>query len=184
MSSPDPLPVPADLQASIEQLIASAVQGSHARYDDRLARVLRQTLADIESQQAALAAMADRIRTALDDDGTPDPVDAEPETDPAIDVPTPAAEHPEQAERDPHELDVIAHGTTLAQASGLQLLLRGMSEVADLQTRQFVNGELRLHATMAKAIDAPALRTWLDAHHGMITTFADDVIEIGFNDPV
>lgn len=177
MSSTDPLLVAADLRASIEQLIATTMQQSRTNHDQRLTALLEETLRELETQQTALATMAERIRVALIETESP----IEPEVVPAIPVPASWSVVTPNAILDADELDVIAHGATLSHASGLQALLRGMSEVTELQTRQFVNGELRLHAAMAASLDTQALSTWLEANNGAIITLADDVIEISFS---
>lgn len=177
MSSSDPLFVAADLRASIEQLIATAMQQSRTNHDQRLTALLEETLRELETQQSALATMAERIRVALSE---PEPA-ANPAPAPAIPVPASPSRVTPNAVLKANEVDVIAHGATLSHASGLQSLLRGMPEVTELQTRQFVNGELRLHAAMAASLDTQALRTWLETNNGTITTLADDVIEITFS---
>ncbi|MCO5216248.1 MAG: hypothetical protein M9953_01610 [Thermomicrobiales bacterium] len=179
MSSSDPLHVAADLRASIEQLIATAMQQSRTNHDQQLTALLKETLRELETQQSALAVMAERIRVALSESE----VEPTAESEPASAIPIPAATSiiAPNAILEASEVDVIAHGATLSHASGLQSLLRGMTEVTELQTRQFVNGELRLHAAMAASLDTQALSSWLEANNGTIITLADDVIEIAFS---
>ncbi|MCA9834556.1 MAG: hypothetical protein KC435_11440 [Thermomicrobiales bacterium] len=179
MSSSESLP---NLHASIQQLIADAVRQTRSSGDDSaLHGVLQETLTDLESQQTAMAVTIERLRAALAAQDAPKatPADEPPlsiETVPTVETPTVLATD----DRGAHELDVIAHGASLANASGLQAFLREMPAVDAVQTRQFVNGELRLHAEMKSALDRAALGAWLDANEGKILTVTDTVVEMSF----
>ena len=96
-------------------------------------------------------------------------------------VPVEVSATPAQ-DRGPHELDVIAHGANFGKAQGLQQFLRGRDEVDGAQTREFVNGELRLHLSLSSGLDMTALGDWLTAHGGELVTSTDSVIEIRFGD--
>lgn len=182
MSSSESLP---NLQASIEQLITDAVRQARAEGSDgdaALHVVLQETLTDLETQQTAMAATIDRLRTALAVPVAQAPVPTNvvattaPEPVPTVATPTVQT----QDDRGAHELDVIAHGASLANASGLQAFLRTMPTVSSVQTRQFVNGELRLHAEMTAALDRNALNTWLGENGGKVLTVTDAVVEMSF----
>ena len=183
MPSSESLP---NLHDSIEQLIANAVEQARATSTAQAAAcraAIEETLIELEAQQAALARSIERLRAALaveaasaDDSAAsaPAPASAETETD---DIPT-NTPTPIAAAR---ELDVIAHGASLAHAAGLQQLLRALPSVDAVQTRQFVNGELRLQTVVRGAVDREGLTTWLAANGGDLLTVSDSVVEIVFN---
>lgn len=183
MSSSESLP---NLQASIEQLIADAVRQARADGSDgdaALRMVLQETLTDLEAQQTAMVTTIDRLRTALavpvaQESVATNAAAATIAPDPVPTVATPTVQT--QDDRGAHELDVIAHGALLANASGLQAFLRTMPAVSSVQTRQFVNGELRLHAEMTAALDRNALNTWLGENGGKVLTVTDTVVELSF----
>lgn len=210
MSASESSPLTSRVHQSLEQLIAETVRQStelHEREGENLKAAMRSALAEIETSRLAMDRAAETLRAALGDEPASAPVSPaiEPETEvsapvehtlvesttPTVqdDVQQPAEPSPESAQtvaqsenRGPHELDIIAHGATITRAAGLQSLLRAADEVSSVQTRQFVNGELRLHAEMTRTIDLEALTTWLNENGGRVATTTDRVIEIHFAD--
>lgn len=193
MSASESAPVASSLHQSIEQLIAESLKQSESLHEaekQRLTAALYTALGEIEAGQQALAHAAAALRAALD--GEKETSDEAPvvenEPEPAIEEPMPPAEEPVPVEvsatpakdRGPHELDVIAHGANFGNAQGLQQFLRGRDEVEGAQTREFVNGELRLHLSLSSGLDMTALGNWLTAQGGELVTATDSVIEIRF----
>lgn len=189
MSSSESIPNPASLQASIEQLIADAVRQSSSAAspeNNALRAVLEATLTDIEAQQAALATTAERLRTALvpaDTNTATESVTMSPSIATSVDGDSEEPDAPAAIAENagPHTLDVIAHGATLAAASGLQSLLRTMPAVGSVQTRQFVHGELRLLVEMTSNLDSESLEAWLTDNDGRLASATSAVVEIRFN---
>lgn len=192
MSASESSPFAANLHESIEQLVAETVrqsQTTHEEEQQRLRNALESALTEIESGQAALHRAAETLRAALIspvtevpstqvlDDSTTDPPSPG-----AIAVPETAAIVAVDSTPGPHELDVIAHNVTISIATGLQSMLRERPEVASAQTREFVNGELRLKLEMKTSLDIDALKTWITDHNGQITTHTESVIELRFGD--
>ena len=192
MSASQSAPAASDLHDSIDQLLAEAEKRGRAAADAdlyHLTTALQTALDDIVNSQQVLARTADVLRTALGINPTapvtaavieaavvPDPTikeeipgfgDGEPDPKP---VP----------ERGDHEMDVIAHHASIGTASGLQAMLRARSEVKSAQTREFVNGELRLQLHLRNSLDIGALNAWLSEHTGALVTQTDSVIEIRF----
>lgn len=193
MSASESLPGVSSLHQSIEQLIAETVKQSQTTHEaerQKLTAALSGALSDIEQGQQALSRAAETLRAALGDDEESIAIApaAEAVDEPANDESAPEAAQPAPVEvsptpatdRGPHELDVIAHGASIGNASGLQSLLRGRPEVESAQTREFVNGELRLHLALTSGLDTDALGTWLGEHSGELVTSTDSVIEIRF----
>lgn len=190
MSASESSPLTSNLQESIEHLIAETVrnsQSSHEEEKQQLRVALQTALAEIEAGQASLNRAADTIRAAL---GTPATVSAT--IDVADDVVDEAPAPPEviaveppkvlPAEIGPHQMDVIAHDVTIGIASSLQSLLRERPEVTNAQTREFVNGELRLKLDLASGLDMSVLDEWIAAHSGRITSSTASVLELRFDD--
>lgn len=196
MSASERSPLTSQVHQSIEQLIAETVrqsQSAHVREREALVAGVKQALAEIESSQLALERAATALRSALGDPtaaapetrgGEVDEAVAPNDTDLATEETTTPADSmtAELQDRGPHELDVIAHGASIARASGLQALLRGREEVRSVQTREFVNGELRLHTDLHSALNMAALHTWLKENGGRVSTTTDAVVEISFAD--
>jgi uncharacterized phage infection (PIP) family protein YhgE len=193
MSASDSAPVTTSLHQSIEQLIAESLKQSQSLHEaekQRLTAALSAALGDIEAGQQAFARAAETIRAALngEEEAAPETTVEEPVTEPVNDEPMPPAEEPVPVEvsanpasdRGPHELDVIAHGASIDNAIQLQTLLRERPQVTSAQTREFVNGELRLHLSLESGMDLAALGDWLAAHSGQLVTSSDSVIEIRF----
>ncbi len=181
------------LHQTIEQLIAENRKQSdavHQAEKQRLTAALSTALEEIEASQQALARAAETIRAALEEKGeeiSAAPAE-EPAPTPADNEPMPPAEEPVPVEvsttlaeeRGPHELDVVAHAASIDNAKQLQTLLRERPEVESAQTREFVNGELRLHLSLKSGLDMSALGDWLAAHSGELVTVTAAVIEIRF----
>lgn len=196
MSASQSAPATSDLHDSIDQVLAEAEKRGRAAADadlHHLTTALQTALDDIVSSQQALARTADALRTALgihpttpvneeltdaaiEVAGDRDPVNKE---DPAVfeDVEPNSVALPDRGE---HELDVIAHHASIGTASGLQAMLRARSEVKSAQTREFVNGELRLQLHLRNGLDISALSAWLSENAGALVTQTDSVIEIRF----
>lgn len=186
MSAPESSPLVADLQESIEHLIVETVRRSQTGQDEEnqtLRAALQTALADIEQGQKAIAKAADTLRSALGE-GEPTrvvaaaAVEAIPPT--VTEVPAPVVETNTISGNGPHDLDVIAHDVTIGIATSLQSLLRERPEVADAQTREFVNGELRLQLRMSSGLDTQVLNDWIGQHGGRITTQTPSVLELRF----
>lgn len=193
MSASESSPIVANLHESIEHLIAETVRQSHVSHEEEkqaLRDALQSVLGDIEASQLAMQRAADRLRAVIDAPApetsapvpTSEPVADEPATTPE-DTET-ATEQPAQTPvvAGPHELDVIAHDVSISIASGLQSLLRARPEVTSAQTREFVNGELRLKLDMASGLDMAELEQWIGTHNGRITAQTDSVLELRFGD--
>lgn len=192
MSASEPAADTANLQATIEQLIAETVRRSQTDQDAekvRLKAAMKVAATEIETAQSAMNRALNALHDALNEKthdetvievplveahhaATPDP---EPE---ATTEPAAAAEPVE--ELGPHRLDLIAHDVTISVASGLQSLLRGRPEVKSAQTREFVNGELRLDLEMTSGLDMEAFTAWIEQHGGRIATQTPSVIELRF----
>lgn len=192
MSASEPAADTANLQATIEQLIAETVRRSQTDQDAekvRLKAAMKVAATEIETAQSAMNRALNALHGALNEKSHDETVievplveahhtvttDAEPE---AITEPAAAAEPVE--ELGPHRLDLIAHDVTISVASGLQSLLRGRPEVKSAQTREFVNGELRLDLEMTSGLDMKAFTAWIEQHGGRIATHTPSVIELRF----
>lgn len=179
-----------NLQSSIEQLIAESLRRSQSSQDAELVQLksaMRQAQAEIETAHAAMGRAREALRKALGDDEIDDlvievplvEVQNQPEaiTGQVSEVATPA---PVPMAEGPHQLDLIAHDVTIGLATGLQAFLRSRPEVTSAQTREFVNGELRLELEMASAPDMDALNAWIGEHQGRIANQTASVIELRF----
>lgn len=190
-----------NLHKSIEQLIAETVRQSQSNHEAeklRLSEALKNALVDIEASQASLTKAAGTLREALGEQPatiaevetvTEEVAETSPEAAPQLEVVQPAVATPEVGptsapadDRGPHEMDVIAHNVTIANATGLQSWLRGRDEVANAQIREFVAGELRLHLDLTSGLEMTAFKQWLGEHAGDIVTSTDKVLEIRFTD--
>lgn len=200
MSASESSPITTDLQESIEQLVAETVRRSQVDHDEeskRLRAALQEALNEVEAGQAAMNKAADLLRTALqapapvtgsaeaNDSATAtvdSPSDDETEvsqTPQAAESPAPSTETPETG---PHEMDVVAHDVTIGIASSLQTWLRERPEVVSAQTREFVNGELRLKLDLSSALDMTTFSEWIAEHKGRIATSTSSVVELRFGD--
>lgn len=195
MTAPESSSLPQDLQESIEQLIAETVRRSKSGHEEevqQLRSVLNAALEEVEVSQAALERAAATLRAAI---STPEESRPEPEAEEEVDqvvgeAPAPTEEAAAQPAPDgqdqaaeatgPHELDVIAHNVQMDIATGLQAMLRGRPEVTSAQTRQFVNGELRLKLHMESSLHLPAIQNWVAERNGRIGTHTATVLELEF----
>lgn len=193
MSASESSPLSANLQESIGQLIADAVRQSQADNlgdNQELKAAMAIALEEIAASKAALNRAEEVLRNAL---GTGEPeVTAEAEPAPVDEVveevPAPSEAATEQstavvsesAEANPHELDIIAHRVDIDTAMNLQSMLRGRPEVTSAQTREFANGELRLHLSMGSRMDMAAFTEWVEGRKGTFGTQTDSVIELDF----
>lgn len=195
MSASESSPLPQDLQESIEQLIAETVRRSKTGHEEELQHLrgaLKAALDEVEASQAALERAAATLRTAI-----AAPADVQPDAAPDAEVDQVVGEAPEPTEAEaaepepdgqeqpadvagPHELDVIAHDVQMDIATGLQTMLRGRPEVKSAQTRQFVNGELRLKLQMESSLDLPTVQEWVAERNGRIGTHTAAVLELQF----
>ena len=197
MSASESSPLAAHLQESIELLVAETVRRSHTTQEEeqqKLREAVAQALIDIEAGQAAMNRAATNLRAALEATVTEDvseDVSTSPSSDGHIPITDSIAHATPEPEAEPiatrqevgaHGLDVIAHDVAIGMATNLQALLRVRPEVRSAQTREFVNGELRLHLEMESGLDTAALAAWLAEHNGRIATQTDSVIEIRFGD--
>lgn len=195
MSASQSSPLAANLQESIEHLIAETVrrsQTSHEEERQQLREALQAALTEVEAGQAAMERAALTLRSALEASPAsaapaiiPDGLitDEETESPDSVEPGEPAA-LPDvvESETGPHEIDIIAHDVTIGIATGLQSMLRSRAEVKSAQTREFVNGELRLRLEMDTKLDVDALTEWIAQHKGRITAQTDSVIELRFGD--
>lgn len=188
MSASETVPTASNLHNSIEQLIAETVrqsQSTHEEEKQKLINALATALGEIETGQQALNRAADALRAALGQEIEAESTAATVEIEPPSNEETPdeapmEATEPTSSNRGPHDLNVIAHDASIGNARDLQELLRGQPEVTRAQTREFVNGELRLQLALSSALDMAALDGWLSKHDGMVVTSTDSVIEIRF----
>lgn len=81
---------------------------------------------------------------------------------------------------DPALIDIVAHGAPFNIASELQMLLRGLDPVTDVQVKQFVNGEMRLVVHASGALPVDDITSWVTRHNGTLTSHRDSVIEVTF----
>ena len=193
MSASESSPLAANLQESIEHLIAETVRRSQSTHEDeqkKLRDVLQGALTEIEAGQAAMSRAASIIQSALETSVTESPsADGE--------VKDILAENPEPTkvvetvaipeavpapEIGPHSLDVVAHDVSIGIATSLQSMLRDRQEVKSAQTREFVNGELRLHLEMKSGLEMTSFNEWVTAQGGRITSRTASVIELRFGD--
>lgn len=188
MSATESSPATSGLQESIEQLIAETVRRSQSEHEEetqRLRDALRTALSDIEAGHASLTRAAETLRVVLGDAPALEPVaesseDIEPETPAPVDVVPVEPIATTEAEVGPHELDVIAHDVTIGIATSLQSLLRGRPEVNSAQTREFVNGELRLKLEMKSSLNMTVVNEWIANHGGRVNTSTASVLELRF----
>lgn len=193
MSASESSPLAANLQESIEHLVAETVRRSQSDLEgdqQKLRETMRQALAEIVAGQAAMNRAADLLRTALDTptaetsapDGQVEAIVAE--ATESVDTAEPAAIEATVDEKitGPHELDVIAHNVSIGIATGLQSMLRARDEVASAQTREFVNGELRLKLEMNSGLEMSSFKEWVTEHGGRLGAQTSSVIELRFGD--
>lgn len=192
MSGSESSPLTSQVHQSIEQLIADTVRRSQAEQSaeqEQLRTALKQALTELEAGKTALDRAITALRSALGEPETEAAAIEMPIAAPVTEKPVPMPE-PDAAptisetapERGAHELDIVAHGATIHRATGLQSFVRSLSAADAVQTREFVNGELRLHAQMNTGLDMKALSRWLQDNSGVVTTANDHVIEIRFAD--
>lgn len=192
MSASEPSPLAANLQESIEHLVAETVRRSQTDLEveqQKLRVALQQALAEIQSGQAAMNRAADVLQAALDTQVvtpiTPDGAVEEVTEDSVVAEsvePTPVEAVVAEPVAGPHELDVIAHDVSIGTATGLQSMLRGREEVTSAQTREFVNGELRLKLEMNSALGMSSFKEWVAEHGGRVATQTNSVIELRFGE--
>lgn len=192
MSASEPATDTANLQATIEQLIAETVRRSQTDQDAekvRLKAAMKVAATEIESAQSAMTRALNALHSALNDKSSDETVIEVPLVEPhhtAVALPEVTPE-PEDVTVDepveeigPHRLDLIAHDVTIGVATSLQSLLRSRPEVKTAQTREFVNGELRLDLEMTSGLDMEAFTAWIGQHGGRIATQTPSVIELRF----
>lgn len=188
MSASETTPATSDLHTTIDQLIAEKVQQWRVSSDaekQHLTSAMQSALDEIEASQQALNRAATTLRAAMGTAPAVSPPESDVDAVPVIkEEPIPLAEETPASDpstyRGEHELDVIAHHASIGNASGLQSMLRARSEVKSAQTREFVNGELRLQLSLRNGLDMAAFSAWLDQHNGTLVTSTDSVIEIRF----
>ncbi len=189
MSASESVPAALDLHNSIDQVIAEAEKRGRAAAEAetlQLTSALQAALEEIETSQQALSRAATALRAALGTAADEVPAPGVAELAPLIKE-EPAAPEGETAESNPmpdrgeHEMDVIAHHASIGTASGLQTMLRSRPEVKSAQTREFVNGELRLQVCLRSDLDMAAFKSWLHEQNGTLVTTTDSVIETRFS---
>lgn len=198
MSASESSPLSSDLHQSIEQLIAETVrrsQNGHEAEVQRLKAALLVASEEIETARSAMDRALSTLHTALETGETAtvtavspaesagnDEVQVSPESPTIVSETTEAAATEAGSDVGPHTLDLIAHDVTIGIATGLQSMLRAQPEVNTAQTREFVNGELRLNLDMRSELNHAALQEWIGTHGGRVATRTASVLELRFGD--
>ncbi len=188
MSASESAPTASELHKSIDQLISEAERQARAAVDaekELLTSAMQAALSEIEASKDALERAASTLRTALSEQPAKPAATTDIDSAASIkeETPQPSTQAPAivpVTDRGAHELDVIAHHANISSASGLQSMLRAQPEVTSAQTREFVNGELRLQVSLTNGLDMMAFNAWLAEHGGELVTSTDSVIEVRF----
>ena len=92
-----------------------------------------------------------------------------------------AAEAP-AAPQSPSSIEILAHNVpSAATAIGLQQMLREVDVISRVDTREFADGELRLHLECTGAIPDETFTAWLARNSGSLISRNAKAIELSFS---
>lgn len=170
-------------QPMIDALIAR-LQGALDEISSSDRSALIAPAAEVTPVETPVAPEPERLTADVPDVATPDasepPLAEESpvETTQADEI----AEEAPAAREAPSSIEILAHGVpSAATAIGLQQMLRNVDVISRVDTREFADGELRLHLECTGEIPDETFTEWLAHNSGSLVSRNPKAIELSFS---